>query len=56
MREARLIEALFFMPSQPKFAQLKSSFNTCTASTEDGGVFEVRLSINTMGNGRSGLG
>lgn len=53
-KKRRLIEALFFNPSQPKFAQLRSSFNAFTARTAEGCIFEVKLSITKRSNWRSG--
>lgn len=52
--EAKLIEAAFFMPSQPKFAPLWSSFITRIARTADWGIFEVKFSINRRGDGKPG--
>lgn len=54
-KEAKPIEeSLLLMPSQPKFARLKPSVITGVARTADWGIFEVRLSINRRGDGRSG--
>lgn len=54
MGEAGVMAVLLFRPSQPRFARVKSSFVTCIARTEARGIFEVNLSINKRGNGRSG--
>lgn len=51
---AKSIEALFFRPSKPKFAWLKSAFISCIARTADQDILEVKLSITRRGDGRSG--
>lgn len=52
--EAKLIEGLFFMPSQPKFTTWKSSCIIRIARTEAWGTCEVKFSINKRADGRPG--